>query len=240
MNILSTGHYAKIEKFEKELLIKNSFDKNKDQTYFLNQIKKKKILYISFPLAYYSKIKVRSIGKFYIIKNYNKKDSVGICFIGKNKFHSFIANYLTDKKGLIYTDKKQLLGFHDGLYFYTIGQRKSILLNSKVNEKFYVYKKDIKNNILYVTSHYNKNQINRSKIGIVKINFINKFVTSFICKAKIRHGINYNACLVIINKQTSNKIILKSKSISLSIGQYIVFYKNDICLGGAVINELYI
>jgi len=239
LNFLFTGHYAKIEKVKKCNLLKNCFDNYKDQTYFLGKINKSIKKYINFSLSFYSKSKVRITGKLYTIKNYNKKDSVGICFIGKNKFNIFIMKFLKVNPGLIYTDKKILLGLHNGLHFYTIGQSKNILNNNLNNKKYYVYKKNIKKNILYITDNCKRNDIKITKINVTQLKFFYNTSFKILCKAKIRHGIQTIRCLVIKDKK-NNKVIFRNSEIFLSIGQYIVFYDKNVCLGGALINKVYL
>ena len=242
-NFLATGHYANIKKINNILNLEKSFDPKKDQTYFLHAVKREIKKYIIFPLSNYSKIEIRNIIKECNFYNYNKKDSMGICFIGKNNFFLFIKKYLKIKPGKIIAHNGVIIGTHNGLYLYTIGQRKNLTLRKDLNmnkKKWYVYKKNIKKNILYVTNHITK-PLYSYKIVISKLELVNKKLdlSLYLCKAKIRHGANLEIC--IIKKHISSvyyTVIFKHKQKSLSIGQYIVFYNNDTCIGGGSLHKI--
>ena len=235
-DFFATGHYACIKKINNKLHLFKSFDKIKDQTYFIyilkNNIKKK----IVFPLSSYSKSKVKHIIKKNKLINYNKKDSMGICFIGENKFFIFIKKYLKIKPGYIKTQNEKIIGKHLGLHFYTIGQRKNMKLQN-VN-KMYVYKKDIKKNLLYVITKNHISLFSR-KVIISHINFKNIYITTFFCNAKIRHKAIFSQCIIKKYKgKNLYNVFFKHKQKALSIGQCIVFYINNICLGGGIIKKI--
>lgn len=237
LDFLSTGHYSKIIKKKNIFFLKEAFDKEKDQTYFLNQINKKIKKKIIFPVSNYSKKEIKKIAILNNLINFNKKDSSGICFIENNKFSKFIIKYLNPSKGnIIY--KKNIIGKHKGLFLYTIGQKINISIKNKISQKLYVYKKNFKKNILFVSKNNNKKLfINKCKISNINLFFGRK--KTFMCDSKIRHGKIYEKCLIKKTKNSNNyKIIFKRKQKALSVGQYISFYNKDFCLGGALINKI--
>jgi len=239
-DFLATGHYCCLKQMDNNIFLQKSFDIIKDQTYFLNQIKKNVIKNIIFPLSNYSKIEIREIAKKNGLINFNKKNSTGICFIGENNFFEFIKKYLNVMCGKIYTNNNIMLGYHNGLYLYTIGQRKhlSIKNNNLLTIKWYVYKKNIIKNILYVTKNNNFLLFSK-KIKVSNVNLINDKLNTFVCNIKIRHGFHNTLCLVKKCKNSNfYDVFFKKKQKAISVGQYIVFYNKNVCLGGALINKV--
>lgn len=222
-NFLATGHYGKIKKIKKYNLF-TSYDKKKDQTYFLYTLKSKTMKYVLLPLSNYTKKKIKKKIKFYSTINYNRKESMGICFIEEKKIKIFINKFIKKKEGNIIVNKK-IIGKHNGIQFYTLGEKKNIK-----NNNIYIYKKFSKTNSMYITK--NKKKIENKKI---KINKCFKYVRKFICKAKIRHQENFNTC-VLIKEKEKVKIIFKNEQIALTPGQHVVLYKLNECIGGYKIN----
>ncbi len=232
-NFLATGHYAKIKYINNINFLEKSFDIKKDQTYFLNKLNKKILKHIIFPLSNYSKKKIKIISKKYKFINFNKKDSMGICFIGKKKFSTFIKNFLPIKSGYIKTESEKIIGKHNGLFLYTIGQK--IFLNTK---RFYVLKKNIKSNNLYVTD-LNNIKLSSYKFIISGFNFYKKITTPIVCLAKIRHKVSSDICVLKKHNHTSDYIIIfKLQQKFLSIGQHIVFYTKNTCIGGGELKKI--
>ncbi|HIH2762582.1 MAG TPA: tRNA 2-thiouridine(34) synthase MnmA [Candidatus Azoamicus sp. MARI] len=224
-NSLATGHYAKIKKIKKYKLF-TSFDKKKDQTYFLYTIKTNIMKNLLLPLANYTKKKVKIYIKYYSIINYNKKESMGICFIEEKNIKNFINKFIYKNIGNIKINNK-IIGKHDGIQFYTLGEKKNIK-----NKKIYIYKKNSTTNTIHITKNIKK--LANLKIDINKnLNNLNKFI----CKAKIRHQENFNTCILIKNKRKF-KIIFKIKQIAITPGQHIVLYKLNECIGGYKLNGL--
>lgn len=237
-NFLATGHYAKIDYIDKNVVLKNCFDLEKDQTYFLHKINSAFMKYIIFPLANYSKKEIRALIKYYNFLNYNKKDSMGLCFISNDNFYNFIKKYLTFKKGKILTKEKKNVGFHEGLFFYTIGQKKNINFKNKQIENnaiWYVYKKCVRENKLYIDQNYSS--LLSSKIKLYKNVLNTKIFFPLICNVKIRHQRYSTICL--IKKHNKNYIIIfKFKQRALTPGQFVVFYKKNLCIGGGIIKNI--
>ncbi len=237
-NFISTGHYI-IKKKKKNIyyLIKG-IDKKKDQSYFLYNLTQKKIKKCIFPLGTYYKKNIRKIAKNLNFINSKKKDSTGICFIGKKNFFKFIQKYIKSKPGKIINTENKILGNHKGLHLYTIGQRKKLNINLGQHIPYYVFKKNIKNNKLIVVSGIKNKLLYSIGMYIKNIHFINKKNNKkkiLFCNIKIRHQ-QYKKilCKIYLKKK---KILSKKKMFAITPGQSVVFYKKNICLGGAIIKK---
>ena len=174
--MIAMGHYAKrINKDGKAYLLK-SFDKNKDQTYFLSQISQKQLSYALFPLGDITKPEVRKIAKELDLEIAEKKDSTGVCFIGERHFKEFLKNYIPAQKGkIIDINTGRAIGEHDGCMYYTIGQRKGLGIggiHGEVAQGWFVAKKDIKKNILYVASGSESEYLYSDCCVVKALNFI--------------------------------------------------------------------
>ncbi len=235
-NYISTGHYIIKKKKKNEYYLIKGIDKKKDQSYFLYNLTQKKIKKCIFPLGKYYKKNIRKIAINLKLINAKKKDSTGICFIGKKNYFNFIKKYIKNNKGKIININNKILGIHKGLHLYTIGQRKNLNINLGQHIPYYVYKKDIKNNNLIVVKGIKNILLYSIGAYIKNIHFINKKNNNkkkIFCKSKIRHQQKKNIkCKIYINK---NKILFNKKIFGITPGQSIVFYKKNICLGGAII-----
>ncbi|GIW66846.1 MAG: tRNA-specific 2-thiouridylase MnmA [Candidatus Parcubacteria bacterium] len=246
---LATGHYAKIIKFKNYYLLAGPKDLNKDQTYFLWQINKNNLKNIFFPIGGYLKSEVRQIASLNNLPNAYKKDSQGICFLGKIKLRNFLEEYLPIYKGPIMDTNNNILGYHSGYYFFTEGQRHG--LNIKLGTgPYYVALKNQKKNTLIVAKE-NENILFSLKIAVKKINIlVNKEILNKINKdnkIEILVRCRYRQPLVPAILDLKNKIVaFKEKIKNIALGQSAVFYINGqqidnnlkgeiILLGGGVI-----
>lgn len=232
-DILLTGHYAGISRYEKKIKFMMSVDIKKNQTYFLFNIKKNVKKYIIFPIFNYLKNSLKSFIYYFNFLNFNKKSSVGICFIGEKKFKIFINKYIKKNTGKVINDEKKVVTNHFGIFFYTIGERFSEYRNIK---KHYVFKKNVNKNLLYITS--NKKLLSMQHILIKNLNFkIKKMKNIFF--AKTRHSKDLVLSIIYWNKiYKKYAVFFKYKQKIINPGQYIVFYKNDECLGGGEIFKI--
>ncbi len=236
-NFISTGHYIITKRKKNQYYLLKGIDKKKDQSYFLYHLTQKKIKKCIFPLGKYYKKNIRKIAINLKLINAKKKSSTGICFIGKRNYFNFIRKYIKDNKGNIVDINDKILGKHKGLHLYSIGQRKNLNINLGQHLPYYVYKKDIKNNKLIVVK--SKKNILLYSIGIYikNIHFINKNNNKkkIFCKIKIRYQQKKNTkCKLYISK---NKILFNKLIFGITPGQSVVFYKKNICLGGAIIKK---
>lgn len=243
---IATGHYCKkIEKDGKFYLAKAK-DLNKDQSYFLNQLSQEQLKYVLFPLADIEKPKVREIAKELDLVNAEKKDSTGICFIGERNFKKFLKEYLPAKPGKIMTLDGRVVGTHDGLMYYTIGQRRGLGIGGRVDsngKRWFVLKKDLENNILYVSQGEGEELFSKGMIS-EKFNWIPESpkTQEFDCYAKFRYRQpDQKVHVKIVDDHIEVNFYEKQRAVTP--GQFVVLYQNDedgnsICLGGAVINKV--
>ena len=239
-DIIATGHYAKIEKVNDEYMLAKPKDDKKDQTYFLHALNQKQLSRAMFPLADLSKNEVRDIAREINLPVSEKKDSTGICFIGKQKFDTFISNYIKRVPGDIVNTKDEKIGTHTGLAGYTIGQRKGLGIgggHSKDGTPWYVAKKDVKKNKLYVVQDINHPLLMQKVIKTKDFHYISSIKPKINDKlfAQIRYRQKAVLCVVKdISKDTLIVEFEEPQRASTS-GQYLVIYKNGYCLGGGII-----
>jgi len=241
---IATGHYAKIEKlplFNNEYILSKPKDDNKNQTYFLHALNQKQLSKAMFPLAELSKQEVREIARKYNLPVSEKKESMGICFIGKQKFDTFIANYIKRKSGNILDENDNIIGIHTGLAGYTIGQRKGLGVgggHGSNGNAWYVAKKNIKSNTLYAVQDTNHKWLMTKEIIIRDIHWISSYQIQKedILYAQIRYRQKPSLCKVESINQNTMKVIFEVSQRASTKGQSLVLYKNDYCLGGGIIH----
>ncbi len=251
---IATGHYVKLKKRKyKNKIIYSLYqakDLNKDQSYFLWTLNSKQLKHCLFPLGDYLKSEVRSLAKKIGLVNALKKDSQGICFLGKISLRDFLKKYLKTKRGLVINLKGEKIGEHEGVWFYTIGQRHLNLLKyyprkseSKTFKPLYVIDKDIKNNILIVAEDENDENLFKKEIIIKEVNFVNPiFKEKLVLKGRIkvfvrvRYRQNLNPAYLIKEKNKRYKILFLKPVKFIAPGQSAVFYSNlKELIGGGII-----
>lgn len=233
---VATGHYAQVEETEKGFILKRAPDPVKDQTYFLAQISQAQLSRAMFPIGSYKKEQVRALAHEFNLPNQNRKDSQGICFLGKIPFRDFLKHHLGEKPGdFIDMATGKRVGEHLGYWFYTIGQRQGLGLSGG---PWFVVKKDIEKNLIYLAQGYEPEEVYKDSFEIGPMHLINEnfSMTNDQLKVKIRHGASMHEC-----KLEGDRVILKEPVHGVAAGQFAVFYlpagegSNDICLGGAAI-----
>ena len=234
---IATGHYARIVNEDGTFYLKEALDAQKDQSYFLHRLNQKKLSLSLFPLGAMSKKMVRQLAKKHNLITANKKDSSGICFIGKRNFHKFLTQYLHTKSGDIIDENKRVIKQHDGIEFYTIGQRKGLGIGggfSKSNKPWFVADKNLQTNELLVVEGEHPYLYHRC-LSASNIHWINKTYHKILhCQARIRHRQEKQPCSLEVK---NNHLILnfKTKQRAITPGQAVVLYQGDVCLGGGVI-----
>lgn len=237
---IATGHYARCKKTENHYQLLKGLDPNKDQSYFLYLLNQHQLSKTLFPLGELTKIKVREIALQHDFKNHAKKGSTGICFIGERKFKSFLNHYLPAKPGNIETETGKIIGQHDGLMYYTIGQRQGIGIGGQKGaqeDAWYILKKDLARNALVIGQGHDHPKLFSKDLTASSLHWISGTVpkTPFPCQAKIRYRQPEHPC--IINKIDNKvRVTFEKPERAIAPGQSIVFYQNDICLGGGIIN----
>ena len=236
---IATGHYFKSKEVDGQLRYFKAADLNKDQSYFLAQVDKKALDLSVFPLGDIDKGEVRRIAHQLDLPIVDKKDSTGICFIGERNFREFLNNYIPMKRGdIIDIDTLEVVGQHEGVYYYTIGQRKGFGVGGNRGPYFCVGK-DVKKNILYLTSVKNEEYLYSDSAYISGINWIRKINDGDIqCKFRYRQSDNQ----VHIKLLSDNEALLTypQKIKAVTPGQQAVFYDDGELLGGGVIENTYI
>lgn len=233
-DFIATGHYARI----KDGKFLRGVDINKDQTYFLSQVSKEQLRNVLFPIGDLNKNEVRKIALEYNLITAKKKDSTGICFIGERNITKFLENYLPNKKGdIINIENNEKLGTHIGLMYYTIGQRRGLNIGGYENRMF-VVGKNLDKNILYVALGDNNEYLYSDSCIIEDINWISdkKYKN---CTAKFRYRQPDNDVSIEFIDNNHIFVKYKKKIKSVTPGQACVFYKNDECLGGGIIKEVF-
>lgn len=238
---IATGHYARlIEDENGQKIMLKGVDDNKDQTYFLSGLTQKQLEKVLFPLGDYKKSEIREIAQKYDLKTANKKDSTGICFIGERNFNEFLSKYIPAQKGNIVDINGKQLGIHNGLMYYTIGQRKGIGLgNSKdgTGEPYFVVDKKLETNELVVAQGDDKLLYSKALIAN-NFNFINSIEFPFECGVKFRYRQkDVKAVITKINDE-EYRIDFEEPQRAVTLGQIAVIYNGDICLGGGIIDKV--
>ncbi len=235
---IATGHYFKALETEDGIRYFKAADLNKDQSYFLAQVDKAALDLCLFPLGDIDKGEVRKFAHELDLPIADKKDSTGICFIGERNFREFLKNYIPMKPGkIIDIDTLEVIGDHEGVYYYTIGQRKGFGVGGNRGPYFCVGK-DVVKNELYLTSIQNEDYLYSDSALITDINWISSFNSKDIqCKFRYRQADND----VHIEKIDDNSAMLTypQKIKSVTPGQQAVFYLNGELLGGGVIETVY-
>lgn len=225
---IATGHYVKI--IDNKLYV---CDNNKDQSYFLYGINKEILDKIIFPLKEFkNKDAIRELAKKHNLSIFDKKDSQEICFIKNDDYISFLENYITPKSGDIVDLTGNILGKHNGLYKYTIGQRKGLGISS--NKPLYVTDIDYINNKVIVCDN---DDLFKSNLVASDVNLlVNELPNE--CFAKIRSRGILASCKVEF-KDNKLFVTFNEKQRAITKGQSVVLYKDDICLGGGIIEEVF-
>ncbi len=209
---IATGHYAKLVDEDGKKVLLKAFDKNKDQTYFLSQLSQEQLQQSIFPLGDIDKTEVRRIAHELDLEIADKKDSTGVCFIGERHFKDFLHNYLPMQKGeIIDINSNQVIGTHDGVFYYTIGQRRGLGIGGIAAipdaKGWYVCKKDIKNNRLYVACNDSDEHLFSDSARISTLNWNNRIPKEKeMLNAKFRYRQKNHP--VIIEKLSENECIL--------------------------------
>ena len=237
-DLIATGHYCGVSHADGVHRLLKAKDKNKDQTYFLNQLTQSRLEGVLFPLADLTKAEVRAIAAENGLATAKKKDSTGICFIGERNFRKFLQEYLPARPGKIVSLAGEEVGEHMGLMYYTLGQRRGLDLGGKRGEdgRWFVVRKDLERNILYV-SHGDESPLYSSSCTVEGMNFIpappNK--DAFRCRAKFRYRQEEQDVRVVRTGEDTLCVLFDTPQRAVTPGQYAVLYDETQCLGGGVI-----
>ena len=236
---IATGHYAGIRHGEDSSQLICAVDSNKDQTYFLYMLGQRALRHALFPLQDVPKDQVRQMAEKAGFANWRKKDSTGICFIGERRFRDFLSQYLPANPGRILSIEGELLGEHQGLMYYTIGQRQGLGIGGQANhstEPWFVVGKDLQENILLVTQGHDHPALMRNSLSAEQLHWTADHPPAdhFRCKARCRHRQPLQDCDVVLSDGLA-EVKFDRPQRALTPGQSVVFYQQEVCLGGGII-----
>lgn len=239
---VATGHYARVVHHADHSELLKGLDLNKDQSYFLAQISQKALSKTLFPVGDLEKPEVRRIAEKLNLSVAKKKDSTGICFIGERDFRAFLANYLPAKNGpIIDLETKAVLGTHHGVLYYTLGQRKGLDINAHEGPWF-VAGKDIRKNELYVVKGEDNPWLFSTGALVTGLNWFNPIdlTTPLECAVKFRYRQKDQKVSIVRSGDDAVMVTYHAPIASVTPGQEAVFYLGDVCLGGGVIEDIFV
>ncbi len=243
-DFIATGHYARRSDFDSDDSVKliRAADENKDQSYFLYTLGQRELASTIFPVGSLTKPVVRKIANEAGFHVFSKKDSTGICFIGERKFRAFLSEYLPATPGDIIGDCGTMLGTHQGLMYYTLGQRQGLGIggNSSFDEApWYVIEKDVVNNRLVVGQNHDHPTLLRTGLDVHNVDWCNAASdpANTAKTAKVRYRQVDQAVHVKLSAGNCLQVTFDKPVRAATPGQSIVFYANDECLGGGVISD---
>ncbi len=231
---VATGHYAQIAKIGDVFQLTCAPDQIKDQTYFLARLTQNQLAKALFPIGNYAKAEVRQLAQQFDLPAKDRKDSQGICFLGKLKFSDFIKHHLGEQVGdLIEIETGAVIGKHHGFWFYTIGQRQGLGL---AGGPWYVVAKDIKQNQVLISRTYFEESKERDVFEVVNCHWISgQWPVKTDLQVKLRHGAQIYKCHLMQLGADWFEVRLDKHDQGIAAGQYAVFYDQGVCLGAAMI-----
>lgn len=237
---IATGHYAQIRIHHGRYELLKGFDDNKDQSYFLYMLTQAQLARSYFPIGHLQKATVRNLARQAGFITATKKDSTGLCFIGERPFKEFLARFLPKQPGPIETPEGQLLGQHEGLMYYTIGQRQGLNIGGRADgngQAWYVVAKDQTRNTLIVGQGHEHPLLFSQKIHAAQLHWIAETPPPmpYACQAKVRYRQADQPCTITAIEGATCHIDFAQPQRAVTPGQSIVFYQKEVCLGGAII-----
>ncbi len=242
-DFIATGHYARVKINGHVGELFKAKDRDKDQTYFLHQVQPEALAKTLFPIGDYLKPQIRTFAKELNLVTHAKKDSTGICFIGERRFKTFLNEYMLAKPGDIKNTLGEIIGRHDGLMFYTLGQRQGLGIGGireGREEPWYVVDKDIAANTLIVAQGTHHPMLYAQGLICGPIHWLanRQNALPLTCHAKTRYRQTEFACVVSPSDQNQHYVMFADPQRAVTPGQYIVFYDKSQCLGGATIEQI--
>lgn len=235
---LATGHYARLDACGRLI---RAVDNNKDQTYFLAGLQKQQLERVLFPVGELHKSEVRRIALEQNFSNATKKDSTGVCFIGERNFKQFLMQYLPAQRGDMVDERGRKVGTHDGLMYYTLGQRRGLGIggrNDGTGESWFVIGKDLARNLLIVQQGEHE-ELYSTELLAPTINWIDGQApkNSFSCTAKFRYR-QPDQGVTVHPTADGYRIVFDKPQRAVTPGQWVVLYNGDVCLGGGPIDTV--
>lgn len=239
-DLIATGHYVRRANQQDHTYLLKGLDENKDQSYFLHQVGEEQLALSLFPVGALEKAEVRALAEQHDLVTHDKKDSTGICFIGERRFRDFLQQYLPAQPGKIETPDGIVIGEHQGLMYYTIGQRQGLGiggLKAFNDAPWFAAGKDLKRNVLMAVQGQHNPLLFSEWLTAVEIFWINGDAPTlpFECLAKVRYRQSDQVCRVEHSAENGYMITFKDPQRAVTPGQSVVLYQQDRCLGGGVI-----
>jgi tRNA-specific 2-thiouridylase len=239
---IATGHYVQRAQVNGKWQLLRGLDGNKDQSYFLYTLGEEHIAKTLFPVGDIEKPRVREIAEQQGLITHNKKDSTGICFIGERKFKDFLAQYLPAQPGKIETAEGKTIGDHEGLMYHTLGQRKGLLIGGMKDfgeEPWYVVDKDIPRNVLIVGQGADHPRLYSKGLVAKQLDWGDRRgpAEETRCTVKTRYRQEDITCLIKPQNDGSVIVEFDQPQKAVTPGQSAVFYSEDVCLGGGIIES---
>jgi len=243
-DFIATGHYVRRTHDDNQAKLLKGLDNNKDQSYFLYAVGKDEIAKSLFPVGELEKPEVRRLAQEHDLITHNKKDSTGICFIGERRFKDFLEQYLPAQPGKINTLEGDTIGRHSGLMYHTIGQRQGLGIGGLANysdEPWYVVEKDLDNNVLLVTQSSDDKPLYKTHLNANNMDWVARVSPELPlkCKAKCRYRQPDQDCIISANDDGSIEVSFEQAQRAITPGQSVVFYLDEVCLGGGIINRAF-
>ena len=241
-NYIATGHYVRRRGADDNAQLLRGLDANKDQSYFLYTLSSKQVGQSLFPVGDIEKPIVRAIAEDLDLITAKKKDSTGICFIGERKFKDFLARYLPAQPGNIRTVEGDIIGLHDGLMYHTLGQRKGLGIGGvkgASEEAWYVVEKDLVNNELIVAQGHDHSALLSTGLIAQQLHWVDRqpIREPLRCTVKTRYRQTDVPCTIEPIDDESIKVIFDEPQIAVTPGQSAVFYLDEVCFGGGIIEQ---
>ena len=235
---IATGHYARIREVEGRFELLKAVDQSKDQSYFLYRLNQAQLSKSLFPLGGTIKTEVREIARKFGLANHDKKDSTGICFIGERPFREFLSRYLPREPGAIETPEGHVVGKHEGLMYYTLGQRKGLGIGGE-GEAWYVAGKDLQRNVLIAVQGHDHPALLKRDLVASQLTWIggDPPVTSQSYAAKTRYRQHDSVCRIAAVDDEACEVEFVAPQWAVTPGQSFVAYQRDVCLGGGIIER---
>ena len=237
---IATGHYAQIDQHDGRWRLLRGADAGKDQSYFLHQLGQEQLAATLFPIGHLQKDEVRRLAREATLPVHAKKDSTGICFIGERDFRSFLGQYIPAQAGETRSVDGQRLGRHDGVFHYTLGQREGLEIGGvrgRDAAPWYVVEKDIVRNILFVDQGHDSPWLLSRTLTSERAHWVDGAAPAgrFECTAKTRYRQTDAPCSVEVLDDGCVRVTFENAQRAVTPGQSVVFYRDAVCLGGAVI-----
>jgi tRNA-specific 2-thiouridylase len=238
---IATGHYARVEEREGRFVLLKGLDPGKDQSYFLHRLTQAQLARAVFPVGHLHKSEVRRIAREAGLANHAKRDSTGICFIGERPFREFLSRYLPREPGPIVADDGRTVGRHEGLMYYTLGQRQGLGIGGRRDaapEPWYVAGKDLASNTLLVVQGHDHERLLSRRLEATDASWIAGAAPAPDASplaAKTRYRQADSACALASSNGSSFELAFESDQWAVTPGQSAVLYRGEECLGGGVI-----